>query len=146
MHSSGRLKLKATKILLLDLHFMVHHLCHNFAYISMSKAYYFQTKMVLEATRVAMVREKYLENEFFFQVREKSGNLVDGQENKKGLGKSGNLKINVYGRQSSENLFIVAPALAVCDIGIRSVCRSVCPSVGFSLHNLHRPRLLSAIK
>ena len=32
-------------------------------------------------TRIAMVREKYLENEFFFQVREKSGNFVDGQGN-----------------------------------------------------------------
>ena len=30
-------------------------------------------------TRVAMVREKYLENEIFVQVREKSGNFVDGQ-------------------------------------------------------------------
>ena len=32
-------------------------------------------------TRVATVREKYLENEIFFQVREKSGNSVDGQGN-----------------------------------------------------------------
>ena len=31
--------------------------------------------------RVATVREKYLENDFFFQVREKSGNFVDGQGN-----------------------------------------------------------------
>ena len=31
--------------------------------------------------RVATVREKYLENEIFFQVREKSGNFVDGQGN-----------------------------------------------------------------
>ena len=30
-------------------------------------------------TRVAMVREKYLENEFFSPVREKSGNFVDCQ-------------------------------------------------------------------
>ena len=29
------------------------------------------------------------------------------KEIKKGLGKSGNLKINGYGRQSSENLFIL---------------------------------------
>ena len=28
-----------------------------------------------------MVREKYLENEFFFQVRYKSGNFVVGQGN-----------------------------------------------------------------
>ena len=52
--------------------------------------------------RVATVRAKYLENEIFFQVREKPGNFVDGQGN---LGrtwkirkKSGNLKINGYGR------------------------------------------------
>ena len=32
-------------------------------------------------TRVATVREKYLENEVFFQVRENSGNFVDGQGN-----------------------------------------------------------------
>ena len=31
-------------------------------------------------TRVATVREKYLENDFF-QAREKSGNFVDGQGN-----------------------------------------------------------------
>ena len=31
--------------------------------------------------RVATVREKYLEIEIFFQVREKSGNFVDGQGN-----------------------------------------------------------------
>ena len=58
-----------------------------------------------------MVREKYLENEFFFQVREKSGNFLDGQGNLertwKIRKKSGNLKINSYGRQSSENLFIL---------------------------------------
>ena len=56
--------------------------------------------------RVATVREKYLENEIFFQVREKSGNFVDGQGNLertwKIREKSGNLKINGYGRQSSE--------------------------------------------
>ena len=28
-----------------------------------------------------MVMEKYLENEIFYQVREKSGNFVDGQGN-----------------------------------------------------------------
>ena len=48
---------------------------------------------------------------FFFKVREKSGNFVDGQRNLertwKVRGKSGNLKINGYGRQSSENLFIL---------------------------------------
>ena len=61
--------------------------------------------------KVATVREKYLENEFFFQAREKSGNFVDGQGNlEKTLKireKSGNLKINGYGRQTSENLFIL---------------------------------------
>ena len=47
----------------------------------------------------------------FFQVGEKSGNFVDGQGNLertwKDREKSGNLKINGYGRQSSENLFIL---------------------------------------
>ena len=46
-----------------------------------------------------------------FQVREKSGNFVDGQGNlertRKVREKTGNLKINGYGRQSSENLFIL---------------------------------------
>ena len=46
-----------------------------------------------------------------FQVREKSGIFVDGQGNSerawKVREKSGNLKINGYGRQSSENLFIL---------------------------------------
>ena len=59
--------------------------------------------------RVATVNEKYLENDFFFQVREKSGNFVDDQGNLERTRtvreKSGNLKINSYGRQSSENLF-----------------------------------------
>ena len=57
-----------------------------------------------------MVREKYMEWNFF-QVREKSGKFVDGQRNLertwKVSEKSGNLKINVYGRQTSENLFIL---------------------------------------
>ena len=56
--------------------------------------------------RVATVREKYMENENFFQVREKSGNFVDGQGNLERTWK-GNLKINGYGRQYSENLFIL---------------------------------------
>ena len=61
--------------------------------------------------RVATVREKHLENEFFFQVREKSGNFVDSQENLertwKVREKSGTFKINGYGSQCSENLFIL---------------------------------------
>ena len=32
---------------------------------------------------------------------------MDGQEIEKGLGKSGNLKINGFVRQSSENVFIL---------------------------------------
>ena len=55
--------------------------------------------------RVATVREKYLENEFF----SRSGNFVVGQGNLektwKVREKSGNLKINGYGRETSENLF-----------------------------------------
>ena len=35
----------------------------------------------LPICRVATVRETYPENEFFFPVRAKSGNFVDGQEN-----------------------------------------------------------------
>ena len=61
--------------------------------------------------RVSTVREKYLENDFFFQVREKSGNFVDGQGNLERTWnvseKLGNLKINGYCKQSSENLFIL---------------------------------------
>ena len=57
--------------------------------------------------RVATVREKYLENEIFSM----SGNFLDGEGNLertwKVREKSGNLKINCYGRQSSENLFIL---------------------------------------
>ena len=45
-----------------------------------------------------MVREKYLENEIFFQVREKLGNFVEGKGNLertwKVREKSGNLKRN----------------------------------------------------
>ena len=44
-------------------------------------------------------------------IREKSGNTVDGQGNlertSKVREKSGNLKINGYGRQTSENSFIL---------------------------------------
>ena len=47
----------------------------------------------------------------FFQVREKSGNFVDSQGNlertRKVGEKSGNLKINDYGSQSSENVLIL---------------------------------------
>ena len=48
---------------------------------------------------------KILEKRNFFQVREKSGNSVDGRENLertwKVREKSGNLEINGYGRQTS---------------------------------------------
>ena len=57
--------------------------------------------------RVATVREKYLENEIF----SRSGKSVDGLGNFertwKIREKSGNLKINGFGRQSSENLYIL---------------------------------------
>ena len=47
----------------------------------------------------------------FFQVMEKSGDFVDGQGNLertlKVREKSGNLKLNGYDRQSSENLYIL---------------------------------------
>ena len=68
-------------------------------------------KEVCTICRVATVREKYLENEIFFHIRGKLGNFVDGQGNLertwKVREKSGNLKINGYGRQTSENLFIM---------------------------------------
>ena len=57
--------------------------------------------------RVATVREKYLENEIFSRPGKSRGILLMAREIEKGLGKSGNLKINGYGRQSSENLFIL---------------------------------------
>ena len=69
-----------------------------------------QAAILLSLTRVATVREKYLENEIFSRS-EKSENFVDGQGN---LGrawkvreKSGNLKVRVngYGRRMSKNLF-----------------------------------------
>ena len=57
--------------------------------------------------RVATVREKYLENEIF----SRSVNFVDGQRNLERPWKvrenSGDLKIDGYGKQSSENLFIL---------------------------------------
>ena len=59
----------------------------------------------LPYNRVATVREKYLGNETF----SRSGNFVDGQGNLerpwKVREKSGNLKINGCGKQTSENLF-----------------------------------------
>ena len=53
---------------------------------------------------VATVREIYLENEFFSRSGRSQGNL---ERTWKFRGKSGNLKINGCGRQSSENLFIL---------------------------------------
>ena len=49
-----------------------------------------------------MVREKYLENEIFSMSGKSQGILWMTRE-KKGLGKSENMKINGCGRQSSEN-------------------------------------------
>ena len=58
-----------------------------------------------------MVRENIWKMHYF-QVREKSGNFVDGQRNLertwKVREKSGNLKINGYGRQSSEKIIYSA--------------------------------------
>ena len=53
--------------------------------------------------RVATVREKYLESEIF----SRSGKSLRILWNWKITEKSGNLKINGYDRQSSENLFIL---------------------------------------
>ena len=60
--------------------------------------------------RVARVREKYLENEIFSgegKVREFCGWSGKFRKDLESQGKSGNLKINGYGRQTSENLFIL---------------------------------------
>ena len=66
---------------------------------------------VLINTRVATVREKYLENEIFSRSGKSQGIFVDGQGNLertwKVREKTGNLKIIGCGRQSSENLFIL---------------------------------------
>ena len=63
-------------------------------------------------SRVATVRKKYLENEIFLgqgKVGEFCGWNGQGKLERtlKIREKSGNLKINGYGRQSSENLFIL---------------------------------------
>ena len=51
--------------------------------------------------------EKYLENEFFFPGLGKAREFCGWSGKfRKDLEKSGNLKINGYGRQTSENLFI----------------------------------------
>ena len=67
--------------------------------------------IIVNEIRVATVKEKYLENENFF-ISGKSRNFVDGQGNLertwKVREKSGNLKVNGYGRQFSENLFILS--------------------------------------
>ena len=55
----------------------------------------------IELTRVATVRAKYLENEIF-PGQGKVGILWIAREISKGLGKSGNLKINSYGRLVQE--------------------------------------------
>ena len=62
--------------------------------------------------RVATVREKYLENEIFSsqgKVREFYGWPGKFRKDLESHGKvTGNLKINGYGWQSSENLFILS--------------------------------------
>ena len=71
---------------------------------------YLSKLLQLNITQGCQVREKYLENEIFSRSG-KSGNFVDGQGNLercwKVREKSGNLKINGYGRRYSENLFIL---------------------------------------
>ena len=46
---------------------------------------------------------KYLENDIFSRSRKSQGISLMARGIQKGLEKSGNLKINGYGRQSSEN-------------------------------------------
>ena len=57
-----------------------------------------------DVTRVATVREKYPENG---KIREFCGWQGNSERTWKVREKSGNWKINGYGRQSSENLFIL---------------------------------------
>ena len=60
--------------------------------------------------RVATVREKYLENEIFSRSGKSQGILWMAREIErtwKVREKLGNLKINGYSRQTSENLFIL---------------------------------------
>ena len=61
----------------------------NFYQVIWSKCWAAQCKSGTNTGRVATVREKYLEIEILFQVREMSGNFVDGQGNLEWLGKSG---------------------------------------------------------
>ena len=79
--------------------------------------------------RVATVREG---KQNFFQVREKSRNFVDGQGNLektwKVREKSGNLKINGYGRQSSENLFILFKRGK--DVHLMRLCKPISLCIG----------------
>ena len=63
--------------------------------------------LIWSEIRVATVREKYLENEIFSRSGKSQGILWMAREISKGLGKSGNWKILGYGRQSSENSFML---------------------------------------
>ena len=79
------------------------HVSIHLRYCKMGKFY--------DNFRVATVREKYLENEIFSRSGKSQGILWLAREIWRGLGKSGksltgNLEINSYGRQSSENLFM----------------------------------------
>ena len=58
-----------------------------------------RTLHVFSKCRVVMVREIYLKNEIFSRSGKSLGILWMAKEIKKELGKSGNLKINGYGRQ-----------------------------------------------
>ena len=82
----------------------------NLAFILMSDVFFLLRCFNVVFRRVATVRENIWKMEFF-PGQGKSGNLVDGLGNLertwKVREKSGNLKINGYGRQSSENSFIL---------------------------------------
>ena len=54
-----------------------------------------------------MIWEEYLENDMFSRSEKSQGILWMVREIQKGLGKSGNLKINGCGKQTSENIFIL---------------------------------------
>ena len=72
---------------------------------------FFQEITFITEFRVATFREKSLENEIFSRSEKSQGILWMVRENLertwKVWEKSGNLKINGYGRQTSENLFIL---------------------------------------
>ena len=68
-------------------------------------ASYLDCYLCIDNGKPGLPQSKYLENEFFSRSGKSQGIFWMVREFYKGLGKSGNLEINGYGRQTSENLF-----------------------------------------